>query len=94
MIPARRIRIPLLLGAAYLSLFAVAAVRPHDRADWLLENALAAAFVSVLAATNRRFPLSKISYLLIVVFLCLHTIGAHDTYSLVPYDRWIASVTW
>jgi putative membrane protein len=33
-------------------------------------------------------PLTNISYTCIFVFLCLHTIGAHYTYSLVPYNDW------
>jgi putative membrane protein len=41
----------------------------------------------VLASTHRRFPLSRASYTLIFAFLCLHSIGAHYTYSLVPYDE-------
>jgi len=63
-------------------------IAPHDRADWLLENALSVAGVAVLAATARAFPLSRVSYTLIFVFLCLHTVGAHYTYSLVPYAEW------
>jgi putative membrane protein len=34
-----------------------------------------------------------VSYTLIFVFLCLHTIGAHYTYSLVPYDEWLTAFT-
>jgi putative membrane protein len=30
---------------------------------------------------------------LIFVFLCLHSIGAHYTYSLVPYDQWLSVLT-
>ena len=63
-------------------------IAPHDRADWLLENALSVAGVAVLAASARAFPLSRVSYTLIFVFLCLHTVGAHYTYSLVPYAEW------
>jgi putative membrane protein len=47
----------------------------------------------VLVLTYRRFTLSRVSYTLIFVFLCLHTVGAHYTYSLVPYDRWITTLT-
>lgn len=71
--------------------FAVAtllAFNPHDRADWALENALAVLLVVVLLATARRFPLSRISYTLIFVFLLFHEIGAHYTYSEVPYREW------
>jgi putative membrane protein len=44
-----------------------------------------------IAASYRSFPLSRVSYTLIFVFLCLHTVGAHYTYSEVPYDRWFES---
>jgi putative membrane protein len=68
------------------------AIDPLDRQDWLLENALLVVAVALLAATYRPFPLSRISYTLIFLFLCLHTLGAHYTYAEVPYDRWWASL--
>jgi putative membrane protein len=74
-------------------LWAVAAIAPHDRNDWALENALLVAFVAALALNYRRLPLSRVSYTLIFAFLCLHTIGAHYTYSLVPYDAWAQALT-
>jgi len=40
----------------------------------------------LLARTYRGFPLSRISYGMIFVFLMLHEVGSHYTYSLVPYD--------
>ncbi|HEY4366481.1 MAG TPA: DUF2238 domain-containing protein [Steroidobacteraceae bacterium] len=64
-----------------------------DRKDWLLENLLLVAAIALLAATYRSLPLSRISYSLIFVFLCLHTIGAHYTYAEVPYDQWWKSLT-
>jgi putative membrane protein len=80
--------------AALLALLSVAlAVDPHDRHDWLLENVLVVVFVAALAATYRRFPLSRVSYVLIFLFLCLHAVGAHYTYSLVPYDAWWRGLT-
>jgi len=36
---------------------------------------------------------SRVSYTLIFLFLCLHTVGAHYTYSLVPYDDWWRALT-
>jgi putative membrane protein len=81
----------LLLAAAWFALWLPLAFSPHDRSDWLLENSLLVCAIALLAATWRPFPLSRISYTLIFVFLCLHTIGAHYTYSLVPYDAWAQS---
>lgn len=85
--PLSHRRYLLLLALLFAALWAVLAIAPHDRADWALENALVAVFVTTLAASHRAFPLSRVSYTLIFVFLCLHEIGAHYTYALVPYDE-------
>jgi putative membrane protein len=69
------------------------AIEPLDRQDWLLENALPVVAVALMALTYRPFPLSRISYTLIFLFLCLHTVGAHYTYAAVPYDRGWESLT-
>jgi putative membrane protein len=44
----------------------------------------------VLAATHRAFAFSNFSYLLIAVFLSLHAVGAHYTYSLTPFGDCLA----
>ncbi|MFH1699624.1 MAG: DUF2238 domain-containing protein [Candidatus Zixiibacteriota bacterium] len=67
-------------------------INPHDRQDWALENLLAVICVGVLVFTASKFPLSRISYSLIFLFLCLHEIGAHYTYAQVPYDVWFDSL--
>jgi len=82
-----------ILAALFGALWIALAIDPHDRADWALENALAVVFVVALAATRRRFRFSRASYTLIFVFLCIHEIGAHYTYALVPYDAWIQALT-
>jgi putative membrane protein len=86
-------RYPIVLFVA-LAVFAGAlAIAPHDRADWALENALMFGGVAVLVSTRRALPLSRVSYTLIFVFLCLHSVGAHYTYSEVPYQSWVATLT-
>jgi putative membrane protein len=69
------------------------AIDPYDRADWALENVLVFVGVMMLAGTYRKFPLSRVSYTLIFCFLCIHQIGAHYTYSNVPYDVWFKALT-
>lgn len=68
--------------------FAVLAVEPHHRKDWALENALVVLFLAFLFLTMKRMPFSRISYTLIFIFLGIHEIGSHYTYSEVPYDAW------
>ena len=77
-----------ILGLAFLAVFAVSAIDPRDRADWALENALVIVFVAALAVAYRGFVFSRVSYTLIFVYLCLHEVGAHYTYSEVPYEAW------
>jgi putative membrane protein len=78
----------LVLAVLFAVIWAALAISPLFREDWILENALVVVFAVVLAASWRWFPLSRVSYTLIFLFLCLHEVGAHYTYSLVPYEEW------
>lgn len=80
------------LGFAFIIWFIIWAFNPHDRADWLLENALAVVAFVLLIWSARKLPLSRVSYLLIFIFLCLHEVGAHYTYAEVPYDIWFETL--
>lgn len=42
----------------------------------------------LLAYLSNRFVISRCSFSSIIVFLCLHTLGARYLYSYVPYDVW------
>jgi putative membrane protein len=81
------------LAVVYSALWAALAISPLSRSDWLLENALVAAAILLLVSTHRVLPLSRVSYTLIFLFMCLHTVGSHYTYALVPYREWIAELT-
>ncbi|HEY7870294.1 MAG TPA: DUF2238 domain-containing protein [Methylomirabilota bacterium] len=81
------------LAGIFAIIWVLLAIRPHDRADWALENALVLFAVLALALAHRRLALSRASYTLIVLFLGLHVVGAHYTYSLVPYDAWFTALT-
>ena len=83
----------LLLAMLFALLWTALAIDPLFRSDWLLENALVGVFILALALTWRWFTFSRISATLIFLFLCLHEVGAHYTYSHVPYDEWFRSLT-
>jgi putative membrane protein len=86
-------RYPLVLLVLVLVVAAWLGIAPRHRDDWALENALAVAGVVFLVLTYKRMRLSKVSYTLIFVFLLLHELGAHYTYSEVPYDAWFERFT-
>jgi len=83
---------PLFLKALlgwYAGYSIVMAISPVDRDNWVLANILPFLLVATLIVTYRRWPLSRASYLLITVYLTLHTTGAHYTYAQMPLGQWI-----
>jgi len=77
-----------LLGI-YTVWWVLMAINPIDRSDWLLENMLVFAGLGLLLGTYKSFPLSKVSYTCIFIFLVFHTLGSHYTYAKVPYQDWL-----
>lgn len=83
----------LILTWLFLILWIGLAIDPLYRNDWALENVLVVIVVVALVASYRYLVLSRVSYTCIFIFLCLHEIGAHYTYSEVPYDTWFQALT-
>ena len=65
------------------------AIAPSYRADWVLENAPTFIGVPLAVAGYRRFRFSDRAYVQATLFLVLHSIGAHYTYSEVPFGAWM-----
>lgn len=84
-------------GVTLLMVFGLAAlvlgIAPRYRQDWLLENVIVLVAVPLLALGWRRLPFSRGAYLALFAFLLLHEVGAHYTYSEVPYDDAFARLT-
>ncbi|MEX2139125.1 MAG: DUF2238 domain-containing protein [Pirellulales bacterium] len=79
------------LLAAFVVWFGLWAINPWHPDDFILEHVLTVLFLGVLIWSYRRFPLSNISYTTMFLFMCLHVVGAHYTYSEVPYKEWTAT---
>jgi putative membrane protein len=81
----------LLIGLVtwYIGLFAWLAYSPVDRQFWAMASILPVLFVVALIASYRYVPLSPLSYVLIMGFLTLHTVGVHYTYAQVPVGTWL-----
>lgn len=81
------------LTAIFVVLWLALAISPHDRATWALENILVLLAGVALFAVRRRFKPSVGASILLFLFLSLHEVGAHYTYSKVPYDAWFDALT-
>lgn len=76
----------------FLLYWAALGLKPVDRHDWMLENVMLIPVFALLLWGWRRRLFSRTSHVLIFVFLCLHEVGAHYTYSKVPYNEWTQAV--
>jgi putative membrane protein len=63
--------------------------RPADRLTWWLEVFPALVGLIVLAATYRRFPLTTLCYVAIVLHMSILFVGGHYTYACVPLFDWL-----
>ena len=80
--------LPLLLLAVVAGALVVSAIGPTDRLTWWLEVAPVLIAAPVLMLTARRFPLTKLLYVLIAVHALILILGGHYTYAQVPLGYW------
>ena len=83
--------IPLALLLFYAIVFAACAIAPYDRSVWWAENIPVLIIVGLLVLLARIHRLSDTSYVLMSVFIILHTIGGHYTFERVPFD-WVSNL--
>lgn len=77
------------LGIVYLIGFALLAIRPHDRADWALENMFPMSQLIALVISYRYFKFSRLSYYLIFFYLFVQSWGGHFTYAQAAPFNWL-----
>jgi putative membrane protein len=82
-------RYPAVLLLVFGAFWTALAIAPSYRQDWLLENVLIFVAVPLLVATSRTLRFSNLAYTCVFVFFVLHTVGAHFTYSEVPWREWL-----
>ena len=83
--------IPFALLGLYALVFTLCAIAPYDRSVWWAENIPVLIVVGALAWLSRLHRFSNTSYILMSVFIILHTIGGHYTFARVPFD-WVTEL--
>ena len=75
--------------AIFLGVLIWSGIDPHDYPTWWLEVTPALVGAGILWFTRDRFPLTRMTYVLILVHCIILMIGGHYTYALVPAGDWI-----
>ncbi len=77
------------LGLAVLLALIVSGIAPYDRATWLLEVAPVLIAAPVLLLSYRRFPLTRLLYVLIAAHALVLILGGAYSYARVPLGFWL-----
>ena len=81
------------MRGAWLLVFAVvfiwSGIEPKDYFTWVLEVAPAIIGAAVLVFTRKRFPLTTLTYVLILIHCIVLMVGGHYTYAEVPIGDWV-----
>jgi putative membrane protein len=84
---------PLRLLLIFALVFIWSAIQPKDYFTWLLEVFPAILGVLVLFFTRKTFPLTQLTYFLILLHCCILLVGGHYTYAEVPLFNWLKEVS-
>ncbi|NLN58001.1 MAG: DUF2238 domain-containing protein [Gammaproteobacteria bacterium] len=76
------------LGLVVLAMFA-ASIQPLEFESYLLHQAGTVFMLVALLIAFKKVGLSFSSFVLYLIFLLIHIVGAHYLYSYVPYNDWI-----
>lgn len=71
--------------ALYFAVLVWSAIEPKDRFIWTLEVSPAWIALLIMVASYRRFPLTPLTYWLILVHCIILMVGGHYTYAEVPF---------
>jgi putative membrane protein len=73
----------------FFSILIWSGIHPKDYFTWFLEVAPALIGFVVIVATCKKFPLTTLSYTLILIHCIILMVGGHYTYAEVPLFNWL-----
>jgi putative membrane protein len=79
-------------AVVFLLVFFWSGYEPFDRTIWVLEVLPAAVGAVILLFTRSRFPLTTLTYVLILIHCIVLMMGGHYTYAEVPIGDWVRDV--
>ena len=79
-------RLPIILAGGILGVIAWSRIAPYDMGVWYVEIASVLVVFAGLAITYKRFRFSNVAYLIVSMWLIMHSIGAKYSFELVPFD--------
>ncbi len=88
-VPFRKDRPLQIMLIIYLVAFTYLAVGPVDYVQWWYMNIASALIILVVGMFYLHSRLTNMAYASVLLFLLIHTVGAHYTYSQCPVGEWL-----
>src|SRR3989338_272851 len=85
-------KLPLTLLIVFIIFWLFIAIKPYDRFTWFIENILTFLFVPLLVITYKKFRFSNFTYILLFLFMILHTLGSYYTYTNMSIFNWLQAL--
>ncbi len=82
-------RMPVLWLLGFFAVLIWSSINPKDEFTWFLEVTPALIALPILIFTRKRFPLTPLVYVLILIHCIILMIGGHYTYAEVPLFNWL-----
>ena len=92
-LPARELSCALPGLRFFLGVLIWSGINPKDLLTWALEVSPAVIGAAVLWYTRERFPLTTLTYVLILIHCVILMVGGHYTYAEVPLGDWLRELT-
>ncbi len=73
----------------FSTVFVWSGIKPHDYFTWFLEVFPAVIGLTAIVITKKSFPLTPLTYWLILIHSIILMVGGHYTYAEVPLFNWI-----
>lgn len=83
---------PKILLWVFFFFWFIMGISPHFREVWFAENVMTIAFGTFLILTYKKLRFSNESYTMIFIFMILHTIGSHYSYTQIPVADWFSPI--
>ena len=83
-------KLPLIFFAIVLSVIVWSGICPYDRGVWWVEITSVLIGLVGLVLTYKMFRFSNMAYLIVSLWLIMHSIGAKYSFELVPFD-WVSN---
>ena len=80
---------PVIWIAIFVIALAWSGVAPKDYLTWIMEVLPAVVGAAILWFTRKRFPLTSLTYVLILIHCIILMVGGHYTYPEVPFGDWV-----